>query len=229
MNNLPDRGKILIFLVIIGLHGCTFTAEIETPTLPPALIEPLPIRVGVFFDNEFKNYQYRALLDPPEESLKIEINFGSSNVELFGSVFAQSFETIVVVDQWPYGQSDEADLDALIRPMILEVYSSADLHGPPPGASGLVIVFEDVFSSGGPQINSSISYKFEFVEPNGQPIVSWVISDTTTAAPPVFSGSTPSLQARVLEEQMRLIAARFLTEFSQQPEVRDWLRNKQSQ
>ncbi len=229
MNNLPDRGKILIFLVIIGLHGCTFTEEIETPTLPLALIEPLPIKVGVYFDDAFKNYQYKTLLDPSEESIKIEINFGSSNVELFSNVFAQSFETIVVVDQWPYGQSDEADLDALIRPMILEVYSSADIYGPTLLGSGLNHLIEDVLTPVGPPISSSISYQFEFVEPNGPPIVLWNISDTTTTTPPVFSGSLPSSRARVLEEQMRLIAARFLAEFPQQPEVRDWLRNKQSQ
>ena len=212
MNNLPDRGKILIFLVIIGLHGCTFTEEIETPTLPLALIEPLPIKVGVYFDDAFKNYQYIDWVDSRESGLKIEINFGSSNVDLFKRVFAQSFEIIVVIDQWPLDQTLQTDFDALIRPMISELSSSSDLHSP-----------------GGPYVNSSISYEFVFIEPNGEPIVLWNISDTTTAAPPPFAGSIPSSQARVLEEQMRLIAARFLTEFPQQPKVRDWLRNKQSQ
>jgi hypothetical protein len=205
-----DLGKISVFLIAINLYGCTFTEEIETPKLPPALVEPLPIKVGVYFDHDFENYQYRGPIDPREESVKIEINFGSANIDLFKQVFTQSFETVVVVDQWPLDQTLQTDFDALIRPMISDLSSSSDLH-----------------SSGGPYVYSRISYGFEFLEPNGEQIILWNISDTPKGKPPSFNGPVTSLQARVLEEQMRLIAARFLTEFPQQPEVRSWLRDKQ--
>ena len=63
-----NRYRSLIELVLVSLAssivgGCASAVDIEA-NFPPPLIQPLPVRVGLIYDEQFVRYEYSTLPEP---------------------------------------------------------------------------------------------------------------------------------------------------------------------
>lgn len=96
--------------------GCSTTVPPLTAEFPAPLIEGLPISVGVYYDEDLRNFTYNERVS---DGTSWTIELGESNVRLFNRLFSAMFSQVTEIaelDDSPPG------VDAIIRP-VLEEYA----------------------------------------------------------------------------------------------------------
>ncbi len=76
------------------LSGCTSTRLTTQAQLPPPLIEKLPMRIGVYFSKEFREYAHRET----RGAIDYEINLGPAHVTNINWLLSAMFSEIVPVE-----------------------------------------------------------------------------------------------------------------------------------
>jgi hypothetical protein len=76
------------------LSACTATRLTTQAQLPPPLIEQLPVRVGVYYSKEFREYVHREL----RGTIEYEINLGPAHVTNLDWLLKAMFRDIVPVE-----------------------------------------------------------------------------------------------------------------------------------
>ena len=76
------------------LSACTATRLTTQAQLPPPLIEQLPVRVGVYYSKEFREYVHRET----RGTIEYEINLGAAHVVNLDWLLKAMFREIVPVD-----------------------------------------------------------------------------------------------------------------------------------
>ena len=76
------------------LSACTATRLTTQAQLPPPLIEQLPVRVGVYYSKEFREYVHRET----RGTIEYEINLGAAHVVNLDWLLKAMFREIVSVD-----------------------------------------------------------------------------------------------------------------------------------
>lgn len=150
----------------LGLGGCSGASISVTTTVPTPLVEPIPLAMGLRFDDTMRQYVHEEDL----ESLgKFRIELGSTQVPVFERVFAALFERTELVDSVP---APAAQLDGIIAPTVEELQFSI----PEQTKSGFFEVWIkykiEVYSAGGellgswplPAYGKSHSQNFGFME-----------------------------------------------------------------
>lgn len=107
---LPIAGAFVVF-------GCTGANVVINTVVPSPLVEPIPVRVGVFFDESLKGYVH-------EESLEhygdFRIELGSVQVPVFERIFDALFEETVALSSVEAGDG----VAAVIVPVFEEMQFS---------------------------------------------------------------------------------------------------------
>jgi hypothetical protein len=81
-------------LVLAMMSGCTATRLTTQAQLPPPLIEKLPMRVGIYFSKEFKEYVHRET----RSNIEYEINLGPAHVTNIDWLMRAMFTEVVPVE-----------------------------------------------------------------------------------------------------------------------------------
>jgi hypothetical protein len=76
------------------LSACTATKLETKAALPPPLIEKLPVRVGVYYSKEFREYVHRET----RGTIDYEVNLGPAHVTNLDWLLGAMFREIVPVD-----------------------------------------------------------------------------------------------------------------------------------
>jgi len=81
-------------LLVALLSGCTATRLTTEAQLPPPLIEKLPIRVGVYYSKEFREYVHRET----RGTIEYEIGLGAAHVTNIDWLMRAMFTDVVPVE-----------------------------------------------------------------------------------------------------------------------------------
>jgi len=200
-----DKLRLAVTLVFVAcLAACGASQVIVSPILdlPTPLVEPLPVQIGVYYSQSFRNFVY----DESKDSQGVDdtsIHLGDAQISMFDRVFAAYFSRAQILERGEPA-SKRAGLDAVLVPQVVDVEYSV------PRTSKAKIY--EVW----------IKYQFDLLARDGSTIATWTM--------PVY-GKTPTALLKSNDEAINLAAmmalrdsgAAFITGFSKVPEVAQWL------
>jgi len=206
--------------------GCTQNLNIKITQIgnySQPLIEPLPIKVGVFYGNDFRTYkttQQNFLADPSAYSQDIgvtrisKIQLGEANIALFDYILSHIFENVTSIQHLPDEHETLKNIDLIIEPTIrIYVYTERQVY------------FE-------PAAFVRIIYKINFYSPRGVKISTWEISAESSKYITLHGLEVltrHSSSEELTQLAMRGIAAQFFTGFCNQNEIKNLFNRQCSQ
>ena len=185
------------------VSGCS-TSLIVNANFPVPLVDPLPVRVGILFDEAFSTYAHEEKI-PQQASYSIQL--GEANVSMLNQLFGSMFVATEPVVGLPLETADQRRLDAVIKPE-LETF---EFDVPIQRTDQFVEVF--------------MRYQLRLYETDGQLIAEWPVTGYGKAE----HGNRGAALNRAAVVAMREAGAEISTEFSAQPAVEYWLEEKQNE
>jgi len=107
--------KLVAFCAVVS-SGCGTTVPAMNMEFPTPLIENLPISIGVYYDDDLRNFTYNETVS---DGSSWTIELGQNNTRLFDRLFGAMFSRTTRVDDIENGPDD---IQAIIQP-ILEEYA----------------------------------------------------------------------------------------------------------
>ncbi|MEO0423818.1 MAG: hypothetical protein AAF184_15880 [Pseudomonadota bacterium] len=170
--------------------GCARNIEVPA-SVPTPLMAALPVTIGVYYEEDFRNFLYiEKLLYGPE----INVELGEANVNMFDRMVDSVFSAHVPLDE-PRGDG----VDAIIAPSVDE-YAFLT-----PDQSGV-----DFYSV-------SIRYKVDLLSPSGDVLDSWKVDSYGRTRATGLVGTNSLSQAN--EEALRDAAAVLALDLQKRPSV----------
>jgi len=197
--------QIGLLASFIMLTACSATTIDIEGTFPAPLVQKIPLKIGVIYDDAFSSHSYIEINDNTGDDQYI-INSGSSQIALFNTMLPAVFEEVVQLDSLD-SAADQDDLDAVFVPAIEE------------------------FQVGLPQKTRLnvyeiwVKYNMRLAQANGDYIADWVMTAYGKSPEETFQ----SVDAGVNDAAnvaLRDLAASFTLGFSNIPEVNEWLRSE---
>lgn len=185
---------------LIALAGCGSQVIVES-RFPSPLIEPLPVSMGVIMPEELYNYIYTE--DVPNQSLWT-IALGDANVAMLEPLFDRMFRETRSVDGLPVV---DGTLDGVIQPSLEKFEFDVPV--------GQRDKFVEVW----------MQYQITLFEPDGQTVYRWPVSGYGKSE---LGRDREAAVQRAAIVAMREVGATISTKFAQQPQVREWLGEKQN-
>ncbi len=188
-------------LLSTWLVGCGANTVRVEGTYPSPNIPQIPLRLGVYYDEDLTGFQYIEYTDRGNEEYIVES--GVSHVELFNTVLPAMFSEVVELDS----PTADAGVDAVFIPAIDEFQLAL------PQKTRL-----DVYEVW-------VRYNMRLAEPDGDTIADWVM----TAYGKVEQESLRSADASIgsaTVAALRDLGSSFALGFTSVPGVRDWLESQ---
>jgi len=182
------------------LAGCSSSVIVESK-FPSPLVEALPVKMGILIPEELYNYIYTEEIR--DESLWT-IALGDANVAMFKPLFAKMFQETHNVDRVPV--ADQTSLDGVLKPTIEK------------------FEFDIPINEKNKFVEVWIQYQLTLFEPDGNTVVTWPVSGYGKHE---LGHSKEDAVQRAAITAMREVGAAIATKFAQQPQVKNWLAEKQ--
>lgn len=199
------RSYRLVFLITIAflLPGCEQSLTMETKTdVPIPLMTKLPLKMGVYYDDKFRNYTYE---ENSEDRPNWAIKSGNSQVELFDQVLPSMFQDVSHVDSISGGS--DSTIDGIVAPEVEEMQFSL----PNETKSDLYEVW--------------IKYKVKLLNPNGDVVADWPVTGYGKSSTEFLKSRDKGLQAAI-NSAFRDAGAKLSLNFTRVPSIRQWLAEK---
>ena len=184
------------------LVGCASVVTVEAD-FPTPLVETLPVRVGLLFDEALTTYEYFEKI-PQQATWTIYL--GAANEFMLGGLFETMFLETRAVSELPLTSTDLYRLDGVLRPE-LEIFEF-----------DVPIGQRDEF------VEVWMQYRLKLYEPDGALVAEWPVSGYGKAE---LGKKEESLQ-RATIVAMREVGAVISTRFAEQPEVEYWLQERRN-
>lgn len=199
----------LLILSLLLIASCGPNQVEVNGNFPSPLMDPLPLNIGVYYDEAFANHEFFDQAKSRTESDWI-VKTGQAQVQMWDTLFAGMFENFTQMRFEPAPEVMNQAVDAVLIPEIDELQYAIPAHTN-------VKVYE-----------IWMRYKFRLVTQAGDPIAEW----TMTAY-----GKTPTAFLRSNEAAVNLAAvmalrdagANFATGFRKIPAVQAWMASLQPQ
>ncbi len=185
------------------LAGCSISLVVDA-IFPEPLIDPLPVRVGIFMDEALTNFAHEEKI-PQQASYSIQI--GQANVSMLNQLFQSMFVATEPVGALPVEAEAEVRLDAVLKPELERFEFDVPVRR------------EDEF------VEVWMQYQLRLYETDGQLIAEWPVTGYGKAE----HGSRGDALNRAAVVAMREVGAAISTEFSAQPDVEYWLQEKENE
>jgi hypothetical protein len=201
--NLTDRCSLRWLGVISSscLAGCASEVIVESD-FPTPLVAPLPLRMGIIIPDELYNYIYTE--DVPDQSLWT-IALGDANVAMLEPLFKGMFRETRSVQAVPLSGAD-TDLDGAIEPTLQKFEFDVPV--------GQRDKFVEVW----------MQYQLTLYDPAGNAVVQWPVSGYGKAE---LEHNREAAVQRAAIVAMREVGAIISTKFAEQPQVKEWLGEKE--
>jgi hypothetical protein len=177
--------------------GCSSSVVVQA-TFPSPLVEPLPVRVGLIFDEELQNYIH--VEDIPEQSVWT-IDLGDANIAMFEPLFKRMFMEARPVEAVPLTATDGA-LHGVLRPSLQKFEFDVPI--------GERDEFVEVW----------MQYQLTLYAPNGDTVIEWPVSGYGKAE---LGRNREEAVRRAAVVAMREVGATISTKFAEQPQVEYWI------
>ena len=192
-----------LFVTTFFFFSCTRTFNIEINeigTYPQPLIEPLPIKVGVYYDNNFGTFETTQKVEVLDAGTYIEnIKMGKANIALFDYILSTVFEKVIPVQYLSEGSEYKKDIDLIIEPIVHSyTYPNVTVDGP----------------------YIHIIYAINVYLPDGEQIDSWRIKGSGHVPPRFELKHETTAVVELTQMAMREVAAKFITDFCNQEEIK---------
>lgn len=184
----------------LALSGCSSSVIVES-RFPSPLVEALPVRMGIIFDEELYNYIYTEEI--PEQSLWT-IALGDANVAMLEPLFGRMFAETHKVDGVPVA---DGTVDGVLHTKLDKFEFDVPV--------GERDEFVEVW----------MQYQLTLFEPDGTPVVSWPVSGYGKSE---LTRDREDAVQRAAVVAMREVGANIATKFATQPQVSYWLGEKQN-
>ena len=113
---VPALGFLAICVLTLAVCGCSTPVHVNS-AFPRPVVASLPIDVGIYYDEPFRQYVYEKEADA--NSLAWNIEIGPAHVRLFDQLLQPVFENLVHVDSL-HSDADERPVSIVIKPSIDE-------------------------------------------------------------------------------------------------------------
>ena len=193
---------LLGVLAVTYLVGCTSVVTVEA-NFPVPLVEPLPVRVGLLFDEALTDYEYYEEI--PQQATWM-IYLGTANEFMLNGLFDTMFLETRPVDQIPLTSTDLFRLDGVLWPQL----EKFEFEVP--------IIKRDEF------VEVWMQYRLRLYEPDGALVVEWPVSGYGKAE----LGNREAALQQATVVAMREVGAAISTRFAEQPQVEYWLQERRN-
>jgi len=202
-----------LFVSISLFFSCTKINNIEINeigTYPTPLIKPLPLRVGVYYGNDFATFETTQTVKIPNIDLIYidHVKMGKANTVLFDTILPMVFEKVTPIRYLPKESDHMRDVDLIVEPAV-HSYSI-----PSPTADGVYI---------------HIVYDINFYLPAGEQICSWQIEGAGHSLTQIEFKTEVTAITELTQMAMREVAANFMTDFCKQADINKLFYKKCSQ
>lgn len=187
---------------LLSLAGCAHVVPV-TGSVPTPVVGTIPIAVGIYMDDEFRNFTHAEDRNLREEWV---ISSGQLNEEMFTNLFDTMFARTVAIETPPDRGVSRSDLDALLQIKVTEFGFLT------PRDTG--------------QRFFAVSFKYQVLmwQPDGTPIASWRVVGYGKSAWSAFQDVEGLRDATAIA--IRDGAAAVALGFDRVPGVAAWLQSK---
>ena len=202
-NLLRLSRRCLLASACAAISGCS-TSLVVNANFPQPLVDPLPVRIGIFFDETLSTYLHEEKI-PQQASYSIQL--GDANVSMLSQLFNSMFASTEPVIGLPLEATDRGRLDAVIKPELERFEFDVPIQR------------TDQF------VEVWLQYQMRLYETDGRLIAEWPVTGYGKAE----HGNRGAALNRAAVVAMREVGAEISTEFSAQPAVEYWLEEKQNE
>lgn len=192
------QAKVLALAMVVVCTGCSSSAVVLEEPFPAPVIDPLPLTIGVYYTDEFRNYTYSEQI--PRKGT-IEIQAGAANVRLFNRLLPSMFTGVVQLLQ---PQDAGEDVDAVFIPSVedFQIALPHQTHND----------FSEVW----------IKYQLKLLAPDGESIATWPLVAYGKSPKGMLESEKEALwlAARMA---LRDAGAFFTIKFKEVPGVKEWV------
>lgn len=189
----------------LAVAGCGPTHVVVEGEFPRPLIEPMPVTLGVWYDEAFATHEFFDDATGRNETSWI-VGTGEAQVQMWDTLLSGMFEKLVHLEGRPGPGRVNRSVDGVLIPHVDELQYAIPAHTS-------IKVYE-----------IWLRYRFELVTAGGEPIGEWTMTSY---------GKTPTAFLQSDQEAVNLAAimalrdagAHFASSFDGVPAVRDWLRS----
>ena len=195
------RSPFILCLALL-LTGCGGTKLVVTGDFPDPLVDPIPLKMGTYFPEEFSNYEFVQERDK-RGGAAISIDSGRSQVKLFQRVFGSYFQTVRALDGLPEDQVLDG-LDGIIVPEVAQLQVSV----PSETKTKVYEVW--------------IKYNMNLYQPDGVKVLTWPVT-AYGKTPKRFMKTREIALQQAFVVALRDAGAHFVSRFDRLPLVKEWL------
>jgi len=196
--------RLTLLCLALVLSACGASSLVVKGSYPSPNIRPLPLTLGVFYDEELRDFLYVEYSEIGKEEYRIAS--GQTHMQLFGSILPAMFEKVVVLDTMESAVAQ--GVDAVFAPRIEEFQLAL------PQKTRL-----DAYEVW-------IKYNMRLLGPNGEYIADWVVTSYGKTPQETLRSVEAGINDATVGA-LRDLGSNFTLSFSSVPEVRDWLASKQ--
>ncbi len=188
---------------LLILSACDQSLTMVTKTdVPTPLLSKLPLNMGVYYDDAFRNYVYE---EDSEDRPNWAIKSGASLVDLFDRVLPSMFQNVSQVDSISTDQGN--NIDGILAPQVEEMQFAL----PAETKSDLYEVW--------------IKYTVKLLNSKGDVIADWPVTGYGKSSIEFLKSRDKGLQSAI-NSAFRDAGAKFALNFAKVPPIRQWLADK---
>ncbi|WP_299580221.1 hypothetical protein [uncultured Microbulbifer sp.] len=191
----------IVVIISVLLAACSHTVQVEG-RYPSPVGQQLPLSVGIYLSEDFKNYTYQEESEDREEW---KINTGRAQESLFETVLGSMFLNTVSLSEYP--QDLPANVELVIVPEVRELQFTMPRET-------RVNIFE-----------VWIKYDMNAYDSRGNQVASWVIT-AYGKTPTAFLQSQEKALTQAINIALRDAGATLYTGFGKVPELQAFLSGK---
>ncbi|MEH6592360.1 MAG: hypothetical protein V7746_18995 [Halioglobus sp.] len=190
----------------LALSACGTKEVIVQGDFPEPLMDKLPLTLGVWYGDDFRNHEFFDEAKSRSESEWL-VKTGNAQVAMWDTLLPGMFKEVIAMRRSPAVGELNPIVDAVLIPHVDELQYAIPAHTS-------VKVYE-----------IWMRYRYELVTSHGEPIAEWSMT---------AYGKTPTAFLQSDEDAVNLAAvvalrdagANFATNFTRVPAVQDWLQKK---
>ncbi len=201
----PAAAAVLVLLLAL-LTACGPTRVVVEGSFPPPLLEPLPLRLGVWYGEDFANHEFFDEATGRNESSWV-VQTGAAQVEMWDTLLGGMFQELVHMKGKPGQEQMNQVVDAVLIPHVDELQYTIPTQTN-------VKVYE-----------IWMRYRFELVTVSGEAIAEWTMT-AYGKTPTAFLQSDQAAVNLAAVVALRDAGANFATSFTRVPGVQQWLQER---
>ena len=201
---LSASGTLPVLALALLLGGCSNSINLRTEAeVPQPLVPQIPLRVGIHFDKEFRNYVYQ---EDTEDRPDWHVDNRDSRLALFQQVLTSMFREVRQIDA---NQAPDNNIDAIISPEVEEMQLALPRE-----------TYSDLYEAW-------IKYNIRLYSTSGKLIAEWPVTGYGKAVKG-FLGSRDKSLNKAIGMALRDIGAKLALGFPQASPVKQWLASRTS-